>query len=369
MRCQREPVVTETRARGPAGGPRTRADKPLGRPTPQSCRARAGVYQLLANVYLREIDPDVLAVLRAYPAFAAAAHDDGHPPLCERLRAEYARLFLLNVYPYESAYVDEAAMLNTAATHAVAVAYRAAGFTPDPQQRAGALDHIGLELDLLGHLAEREGAARAHGDVDAATGLRTRQRAFLAAHLAAWGPVFADAVTRDARLPLYREIGAFTAEFLLADLHGLMADGSPSAVPEPDHTTDALPADWGAGSDLRTLARGLTTTARAGLHLSRESLFRLAGQLELPLAPTERWLMLEQLFQGAARYDQLGPLLAELLAMVGQAASTYARWERRYPGAVQAIRPWRQRAQVTAAMLREMRTQAARRHSLRAARA
>ncbi len=354
---------------------------------------RSGLYRLLATVYLGEMDAQTLAVLRHYEGFAAAIGGETGPDLLTHLRAEYARVFLLNVYPYESAYVDKTAMLNTAATQAVVDVYRALAFAPDPARRAGALDHIGYELELMGELTAREGTLVARGDVAAAMQTRASQRAFLEEHLASWGPIFATSASRDARARLYRELGSFTAEFLLADLDALTREaksplppgderrvsGRPYSLPPggggrgraesrasrkrgglasalPERVVTATePGGFSAESDLRTLARGFTTPARAGFHVSREELFRLAGRLQLPLAPVERWLMLEQLFHAASRYDQLPALLAGLQEMAEQARSTYTGWERCYPGAAAAIRPWRERASRTVALLRDMR--------------
>jgi TorA maturation chaperone TorD len=317
-------------------------------------RARAGVYRLLSAVYLQEINGTLLAALRVHDSFGATIAARDEDDFLRRLRVEYARLFVMNVYPYESAYVEAEVMLNTAVTQAVVEAYQAVGYAPELSRPVGAPDHIGIELDLMRVLAEREAHDLAAGDLPAAEEDRARQRAFLTEHLASWGPVFALSVVRDTRLPLYREIGGFTAEFLLADLDLLTAAGPwpernglwpPAALPP-------VPPDL----SLRDIAHSLTTPARAGFHLSREELFRLAGQLELPLAPVERWLMLEQLFQSAARYGQLRALLTGLGELAARASGTYTEWQQCFPGAALAIEPWEQRAHATATALREMQT-------------
>ena len=107
--------------------------------------------------------------------------------LLAALRAEYARLLLLNAPPYESLYVDEQQLLNTEATVAVVEAYRDGGYSPAGQ--VGAPDHVGLELAFVGHLALAEGEALARGDASGVARSRARQRAFLADHLGRWAPV------------------------------------------------------------------------------------------------------------------------------------------------------------------------------------
>jgi hypothetical protein len=240
--------------------------------------------------------------------------------------------------------------MNTASTQTVVEAYRAAGFAPDRDSRVGALDHIGIELDFISNLAVlgQRGAWAAAGE------LRAVQVQFLDAHLAAWGPVFAAAVARDARAPLYRELALFTAEFLLADLDLLIEQtgASLSTSEERGEQAECLPSIENVS--LRELARRFTSPAAAGFHLSREELFRIAGHLQLPLAPVERWLMLEQLFQAAARYNQLSPLLDALIRTAEQAAAMYRAWITRYPDTAGAMLPWEARARGSAALLRQM---------------
>jgi TorA maturation chaperone TorD len=316
--------------------------------------ARSGVYHLLATIYLRELDSHGLDILQREEPFRSLISGEEPEELIPRLRAEYTRLFLLNVFPYESAFVEDEAMLNTASTQIVVEAYRAGSFAPDRDSRVGALDHIGIELDFMSKLAEQESALGQRGAWAAAGELRAMQVHFLHAHLAAWGPVFAAAVARDARASLYRELALFTAEFLLADLDLLVAHTNAplSTSEERGDQAECLPSI--ENMSLRELARRFTSPAAAGFHLSREELFRIAGHLQLPLAPVERWLMLEQLFQASARYHQLSPLLGALIQTAEHAAGMYGAWITRYPGAAGAMFPREARAQGSVALLRQM---------------
>jgi TorA maturation chaperone TorD len=183
-------------------------------------RARADTYRLLGRLCLAEVDARILAALRETPEFGAAlAGDDA--ALLSRLRAEYARLFLVNVAPYESLYVDEAMLLNSAATAAVVAAYRDGGYSPAGQ--VGAPDHVGLELAFVGHLAAAEADAKARGEAPVVAISRARQRAFLAEHLGRWAPVWATALGRLAREPFYEVFAGVVRDFMLAETDGAMA--------------------------------------------------------------------------------------------------------------------------------------------------
>ena len=312
---------------------------------------RAAIYHLLARLYVEEVTEPLLAPLREHPSFAAALPPGADDVLLARLRAEYTRLFVLNVHPYESAYVEADAMLNAGSSQLVASAYAAAGYAPAPTRAVGAPDHIGLELDFVAALAEREAGLAAEAPEVGTRVPRREQARFLARHLASWGPAFALAVGRAARHPFYRELASFTAEFLLADLDALAPEGVAIGAPAEDPVEDP-------GGDLRPIVRRLATPALAGFHLSREEIFRIGGELQLPVAPVERWLMLDQLFHGAARYGQLDLLLAALEAEADHAARTYRTWQREYAAAAAAIEPWRARADATCGLIAGMRQEA-----------
>lgn len=329
-----------------------------GAPSPPSpaevAASRAGLYRLLGRLYLQEVDRSALALLRAWPPFGAAlaAGPNDDEALLARLRSEYARLFLMNVYPYESVYVDGSVMLNTEATIAVAEAYAEAGFAIDGPPRPGAPDHVGAELAFVAALAEREAAALEAGRAEAAPGWLACQRRFLAAHLASWTPVFALAAARDARHPFYRALAELTAEFVLADLDQLAGAG---ATPADRGALGAGAAPGLARQELAEVARHLAAPVLSGFHLSREELYRLAGRLRLPVAMLDRPKMIETLFEAAARFGQLPALLELLEAGAAGAARRYRDWTASYPRAAAVLAPWRRRADATAAGLAAMR--------------
>ncbi|AFA39084.1 putative component of anaerobic dehydrogenase [Pyrobaculum oguniense TE7] len=93
----------------------------------------------------------------------------------ERLRSEYADIFIINIPPYESAFTSQANRLWDAAAIEVWGHYKEAGFQPDlAKARALAPDHVGLELLFLSILLER--------------GLRDMADEFLSMHILRWVP-------------------------------------------------------------------------------------------------------------------------------------------------------------------------------------
>lgn len=122
--------------------------------------ARAAVYRLLGRLHLIEVDGPVLEALRAWRAFAPSLTAGDDADLRARLRAEYARRFLLNAHPYESVYADSSAMPGGEASVAEESAYAEAGFEVGGVPRPAAPDHAGAEMLFVSALVEAPIAVR-----------------------------------------------------------------------------------------------------------------------------------------------------------------------------------------------------------------
>jgi TorA maturation chaperone TorD len=166
----------------------------------------------------------------AWRALAAApcGSGAGEP---ENLGAEFTRLFagvqegLGPPPPYESVWREDRLLGDS--TLAAIEAYAKAGFA-DIDPAAGPQDHLGVELKFMALLALREAEARRAGDGAAAARRLDQQTAFLADHLGAWAPRWAEAIRRQAHLPLYGALaGLLTAGLDQARAELAATAGSP----------------------------------------------------------------------------------------------------------------------------------------------
>ncbi|MBI1800895.1 MAG: molecular chaperone TorD family protein, partial [Chloroflexi bacterium] len=162
----------------------------------------ASLYPLLSCLWLHEPDSTALAEARRHEPFANALETDSDQTA---LASAYADLFLLNVYPYGTAYTDEWGELNTGEAQSAKAVYEAHGYNPPELNAVGAPDHVGLGLGFLAHLTlnpsphEREG-------------LKVRS------DLLAWVPVCCLAVECQPFVhPFYRALVKLTRETLWAD--------------------------------------------------------------------------------------------------------------------------------------------------------
>lgn len=152
----------------------------------------------------------------AWRAVANAAPRSG-PISLDPLGVEFTRLLsglqegLGPPPPFESVWRED--RLIGESTVAVIDAYTRAGFA-DIAPEAGPQDHISAELKFVAMLALREAEAWQAEETTAARQRLTQQQDFLASHLAAWAPRWAETIIQQAREPLF----AALAELLKAGL-------------------------------------------------------------------------------------------------------------------------------------------------------
>ncbi len=313
-------------------------------------RARCHSYLLFSRLLLEGITDELLPIVQqvaplarllptAYNADAAAA--------------DHYDLFGLNVYAYESTFLESKGDGQPAAPHPP-VAYRLAQFYRQTGYELSAADcsadHLAHELELLAYLAAAEAAAEEERRADRALRSRQLQRDFLASHLLRWLPTLAIAVRQQGH-DFYS--GALTLLLQLVEDHALSL-GAHELLPQPAGawlpSVPALLAD--ERTALRDIATYLTTPASCGLYVSRDTLRALARSLRLPQGFGGRRQLMHNLLQTAAQFEQLPPLLHEL-------ASLCRRWEQAYAGAIDAalapfIVPWQEQTRTTRALLTEM---------------
>lgn len=196
----------------------------------ETAAQRSRVYGLLAAVYRREINAEMLALLRE-PRFAGLMGEVGFgwgrvlsegsaEDVLEDLAVEYTRLFLgpgKHISPHESVQRTEGEGLKGRlwgdATVQVKRFIESAGFQYDEGYK-GLPDHISVELEFMEALTRREEEAWAEGDEKAAAFCRGLQRKFLSDHVLRWVPQFCAKVCDTAESAFYRDLAAWTQRFM-----------------------------------------------------------------------------------------------------------------------------------------------------------
>jgi hypothetical protein len=221
------------------------------------------------------------------------------------LAAAYADLFLLNVYPYGSAFTDASGELGGPSAAWAARRYEQAGYRPAELLEVGAPDHVGLCLGFLDHLWTRE-----ERDVE------------FSAFALEWVPIACLAVEREPSAhPFYRAVAAETRERLMEEVSDL--DSAPrSANPEEEEEIGV----W-------EVVRFLLAPARSGIFLSRAKLGHLARTAGMRLPFGSRFDVAHLLFQTAGEsgkveidLDRLGDELTAWETEYRAWAAAHSRW-------------------------------------------
>jgi len=163
--------------------------------------------QLATLPAAEEASPEVPddALDRAWRALADATPNPETTSLDE-LGAEFTRLFsgvqegMGPPPPFESVWRED--RLIGESTVQVIEAYARAGFA-DIEPAAGPQDHLAVELKFIALLALREAEAWRAKDAVGAKKRLAQQHDFLNQHLATWAPRWADAISEQARVPLF----------------------------------------------------------------------------------------------------------------------------------------------------------------------
>jgi TorA maturation chaperone TorD len=194
-------------------------------------QSRANLYGFLSRLFVRELDDGFADALGGelgrllLPAFweseepASLADPSRRQGLFD---ADFAHLTMVNLVPYESFYRREDGMIEAGLANPLVQFYRTYGFEADLESaRALSPDHLGIELEFMAALAQREQEALKEGQQGYAAVIHGIQARFLREHLLAWAPVYLLAAQRNAKTVLYRDGAEAVLEFLLQDYEWL----------------------------------------------------------------------------------------------------------------------------------------------------
>ncbi|MDQ5871546.1 MAG: molecular chaperone TorD family protein, partial [Acidobacteriota bacterium] len=210
----------------------------------------------------------------------------------DAMAAAYADLFLLNVYPYGTAFTDPSGELNGPAAGLAARRYEDEGFQPPELFEVGAPDHVGLCLGFLEHLARG-------GEKDLE----------FSSSILEWIPICCLAVEREPSAhPFYRAVAAVTRNLVMEDIPESLTHVFEPAGGAPESTDPEEEEEVG----LSHVVRFLLAPARSGLFLSRAKLGQLARAAGMRLPFGSRFDVARMLFQTAGETGNVERVLDRL---------------------------------------------------------
>ena len=300
--------------------------------SPDELRAgRAALLDLLADLFLRELAlPDAQA-LAADPALAAALQPPTTEAEAQALRAEYARLLLMEAPPYASLFLEAPPVIGGESSRAWEATLAAHGLPTPPLERAAANDHAGHYLRALA-AAERAGVAGA-----------------VLAETLRWLPQYLTTLEQENPDGFYGRLAQLTT-------YALCESAQYAGAPPP--SAEAEPAPPPEDDDLCTLTRWLCAPHWSGWYLSPDRLRALARSFGSPPGRIDRAALLEQAFEASGLDERAADLLDALLALLARWQETADAWRADLAAWGAATDPWRSRLAQTHALLAAMRAAA-----------
>ena len=286
---------------------------------------------LLSRLWLREPDSDALDATRGV---ASLAPHVGEPAA---MAPAYTDLFLLNVYPYGTAFLDGSGELNGPAAWQAARRYEDRGYGPPELFEVGAPDHVGLCLGYLEHLA-----GGGQKDLE------------FSSFVMEWVPVCCLAVEREpAAHPFYKAVAAATRRSLWDHIPDPVTRSSEPEESAPG--TDPLGEDDEEEIGLSLIVRFLLAPARCGLFLSRARLGQLAISAGMRLPFGSRFDVARALFQTAGEDGKVALVLDRLEAEIGAWEAAYRGWAEEHRGWAPVAARWLHRTGETRRLIAQMR--------------
>ncbi len=307
-------------------------------------QARSRSYQLISRLFLQGVTPETLPVIQAAPELAAVLPD---PVDFDELAAVHYQLLGMNVFPYESIFLDDSGLLGGRVTDGVIRGYQRFGFAADTA--VDSADHIGHELAALAALCQAEAEARESNLTPLIASRQDWQREFLEEHLLRWLPPFVLALRQQGD-DFFTAVANLILELAAHHYNELAetpADPGAFLPPAPDILADEK-------TSLKDIARYLVTPAYSGLYFSRDDVSRLARRLELPRGFGDRQQMLVNLLRTAVQYDQLTAVITGLVALTDWWQGAYWRIGVDYPKMAGFTAVWQEKAAQSGQILAQM---------------
>ena len=296
--------------------------------------ARRRTYHLFGRLFLEGVTAELLPQLEAIPELAQAAR----PFDPDEAAVEHYKLTAVDVFPYESIFIDPSGLLGGDLTDQTAVLYGKSGYEVPSDN-----DHLGHELGFMAHLCSAEAVAITQTEVGPPALWRSRQQTFLVSHLLRWLPPLTIAVERSGSL-FYGRLANLTLALCVDHLAGSPTAQSMDFLPHP-------PPMAAPESSLKDIAAWLTTPPYSGLFLSREVISNIARGHHIPRGFGDRAQLLTNLLRTAGQYDAARAIIDDLSLICQEWARRYEEQQNDLPQLSPWLQPWREHVLHTAESL------------------
>lgn len=194
-----------------------------------AAKGRSSLYHLLSLFYLKEVSSEFLTQIKSKEIidslndigidFGSIFNNKSQEELIEELSQEYAALFIVpgGIPPYESVRLKD--LLNQEPAWKTEEFYKRCGLIIKEGCKTFP-DHLGMELEFMAYLSDKEAAAWQDKDEKAAAEWSNLQKEFFSNHINKWVFGFLDDLGRFAFHPFYKEVARLTKGFLETEREG-----------------------------------------------------------------------------------------------------------------------------------------------------
>lgn len=314
----------------------------------QQSQARQHTYSLLSRLFQYGITADLLPYLEAVPDLKSHLPFPFDP---DEAAADYYNIFVFNIYPNASIFLDDSRLLGGPITVAHSALYQANHFAPDSAVDA---DHLSQSLAFLAHLSKTETDVLEKGN--APNFIQFQLYNFLQNHFLAWIIPCTIAIQQQNK-PFYTQLGQLTIALTADHFLDLNSNQPPPQLPPSNTNNYSTNRLNNRSTTLRDIARYLITPALSGIYLSRSAITQLARYLNLPHGFGSREQMLQTLLQTTGQYDVTSDLFTALNDILTTWQQAYKKTGNDFPHIAHHVDPWHGRIHQTRQLLSYMQSQ------------
>ncbi|MCX7738971.1 MAG: molecular chaperone TorD family protein [Hydrogenothermaceae bacterium] len=194
----------------------------------QENQARINMYGFLSRLLIEEVDVQLLDTIKSSPdlldffptckEWREFFSKDSKSLVEEELNVDYTTVFLLNVYPYESVFMNDEGYINPSLTNPALQFYLEHGYEIDLNKtRVLSPDHIAVEMEFMITLIQEQLNAYSMFNKEEERRYILTQKEFLENHLLKWSPIYLLSAKDTSETPFYKDVCQTTLEFLLSD--------------------------------------------------------------------------------------------------------------------------------------------------------
>ena len=305
--------------------------------------ARANAYALFETLFLRGITPLTAKTLTQVPDLAEKVDlDRGFAELA----SDHYSLFVHNIPPYASIFLEAEGRPGGYVTEKAATAYKDCGYRPKGQSEAA--DHIGHMVGCLSFLSGAEMDAWSDGLPKVAGQMRRIQVEILENQLLPWIFPFLWAV-QSHKNKFFTTLTKLTAD-ITADhyksLKSLHRTFSTPLAEEQSFVNDK--------TSLNDIVEYLLKPAQSGLWISSEMIGRLGREFELPRGFGERKTIFLNMLKAAGKYEAFAGLTNKLSEEYTNAHVNFEKIRVEQPHLAPFLFPWSLKIGGTNAVLHKL---------------